>query len=64
MDSNLYTSFNFLPSNIVVLIGFLILVLMGFVLPGLIKIILKLIDDVNIKLNMILDLLDKNKHGR
>ena len=51
----LYTNFNFLPENIVTFIGLFTLVLMLFVIPGLIRIIIKLIYNIEKKMDVILN---------
>ncbi len=51
----LYTNFNFLPGNIVTFIGLFTLVLVMFVIPGLIRIIIKLIYNLEKKMDMILN---------
>jgi hypothetical protein len=51
----LYTNFNFVPENIVTFIGLFTLVLVMFVIPGLIRIIIKLIYNLEKKMDMILN---------
>ena len=51
----LYTNFNFLPENIVTFIGLFTLVLVMFVIPGLIRIIIKLIYNIEKKMDVILN---------
>ena len=51
----IYTNFNFIPENIVTFIGLFTLVLVMFVIPGLIRIIIKLIYNLEKKMDVILN---------
>ncbi len=60
MSDLLYTSLRFVPQNILDIFGLLFFVILVIIIPGLIKIILKLMMNIDVKLNWIIKHL-KNK---
>jgi hypothetical protein len=54
MDNLLYTPLEFIPKNILDIFGLLFFIILVIIVPGLIKIILRLIVSIDTKLNWII----------